>query len=35
MTKVALKALLNKGDRLLYPDPEYKKVRGNDYELYI
>ena len=35
MTKVALKALLDKGDRLLYPDPEYKKVRGSDYELYI
>lgn len=40
MTKVALRALLDKKDitspdRLLYPDSEYKKVRGNDYELYI
>ena len=35
MTKVALKALLSKSDRLLFADLEYKKVRGNDYELYI
>ena len=35
MTKVALKALLDKEDRLLCSDLEYKKVRGNDYELYI
>lgn len=35
MTKVALRALLDKKDRLLYLDLEYKKVRGNDYELYI
>lgn len=35
MTKVALKALLDKGHSLLLQDLEYKKVRGDDYELYI
>lgn len=35
MTKVALKALLDKGDKLLSQDLEYKKVKGDDYELYI
>lgn len=34
MTKVALRALLDKGDKWLNQDMEYKRVRGNDYELY-
>lgn len=35
MTKVALKALLDKRDKLLLQDLDYKKVKGDDYELYI
>ncbi len=35
MTKVALKAMLSEGKRLLYSDEEYKEVRGNDYTLFI
>lgn len=35
MTKVALKAMLSEEKSLLYSDEEYKKVRGNDYSLYM
>ncbi len=35
MTKVALRALLDKRDNLLFPDAEYRQIRGDDYELYI
>lgn len=35
MTKVALRALSDKKDCTLFPDADYKKYRGNDYELYI
>ena len=35
MTKVALEAMLDKGDGLLISDLEYKKTKGEDYELYI
>lgn len=35
ITKVALRALLKKGDQILFPDADYKRAKGNDYELYI
>lgn len=35
MTKVALRAMLDKGVGFLIPDLEYKKTKGEDYELYI
>ena len=35
MTKVALKAMLSEDKKLLYSDEEYKKVRGNDFSLFI
>ena len=35
MTKVALRAMLDKEDGLLISDLEYKKTKGEDYELYI
>lgn len=35
MTKVALKAVLDKDKALLYPNKEYQKHKGTDYELYI
>lgn len=35
MTKVALRALQDKGERLLFADAEYKRRKGDDYELYI
>ncbi|MBQ7926942.1 MAG: NUDIX hydrolase [Lachnospiraceae bacterium] len=35
MTKVALRDMLSKDRKCLYPDEEYRSVRGNDYSLYI
>lgn len=35
MTKVALRAMLDKGAILLISDLEYKETKGEDYELYI
>lgn len=35
MTKVALRAMLQEKSPMLYPDEDYKKHKGSDFELYM